>query len=379
MKGWAQYEKRLFWLLVSGVLCNLLCISYMAFKMERGLDQDYLRSNAIFPATRPFNVIPTTSIWLAGIISDGSQINSIVWDAILELNCYHNIGIHIITKENAEEALHLYSIKVKAKAKNKQCAPMKIQNQTVFSKRYLEIIRTSKRIDRISAIRDAHRELLREEFVYSEGIVVLADLDLKMLPKTSIVMDQILKVKGNGPVMGRNDEYEHDAICANGSGISKPKKGEIVGKYYDTFATVFWPDTFALPLKMRASNVLYEGENPKLVRSDDAKHGKFTQQHIFKYFKNEGIKTNTGNVRVTSCFGDLAIYKSKLYFEDKCNYQLNNGVATGIERSKIMRYESKKERRPCEHVVFHDCLINNVDGFNIAVNPNMITYWKRNG
>lgn len=363
MKGWAQYEKRLFWSLVSGVLCNFLCISYMAFEMERGLDQDNLR---------PIKMLPTTSIWLAGIVLDGSQIKSIVWDAILELNCYHNIGIHIITKESAEEALHLYSIKVKAE--NKQCAPVKIQNQNVFSKRYLEIIRTSrKRIDRISALRDAHRELLREEFLYSEGIVLLADLDLEILPKTSIVMDQISKVKGNGPVMRRNDEYEHDAICANGSGISKPRKGKIVGKYYDTFATVFWPDTFALPLKNRASKVLYEGEDPKLVRSDDAKHGKFTQQHMFNYFKNEGIKTNTGNVRVTSCFGGLAIYKSKPYFEEKCNYQLNN-----IDSSKIMRYASKKERRPCEHVVFHDCLRNNVDGFNIAVNPNMISYWKRN-
>eukprot|EP01083_Nonionella_stella_P205776 749045_1 len=148
MKGWAQYEKGLFWLLISGVICNLLCITYMAFGIERGRDQDSLRSNAIFAAARPSKMIPATNIWLAGVISDGSQINSIVWDAILELNCYHNIGVHIITKENAEEALHLYSVKVKAE--NKQCAPMKIQNQTVFSKRYQEMLRTSERIDRIS-------------------------------------------------------------------------------------------------------------------------------------------------------------------------------------------------------------------------------------
>jgi hypothetical protein len=44
----------------------------------------------------------------------------------------------------------------------------------------------------------------------------------------------------------------------------------------------------------------------------------------------------------------------------------------------IMRYANNKEGRPCEHVVFHDCLRDvSVGVFDIAVNPMLRSLWAR--
>jgi hypothetical protein len=256
-------------------------------------------------------------------------------------------------------------------------------------------------------------------------------LDLFQLPKTSLIIQQAQLLQMT--------HYQHDAICAVGitmnigSRTLKGKQhkyknttdnnsarasasisaGEIDMKtkiemepwYYDTFATVFLPDTFSHPTKRRLVPHLYRGEDPSLVRSNDQR-GNFTQGDIYRYFRqgvtmdtnaNTSTGTGTGTVtRVKSCFGGLAMYRAASYFEQYCEYQLQDNVRdlldqwnansnvnsndnVDIDFSKsIIRYANNKEQRPCEHVVFHDCLMKVTTGtFNIAVNPLLQTFWKR--
>jgi len=208
--------------------------------------------------------------------------------------------------------------------------------------------------------------------------------------------------------------YPLNAICAAGItmnlGQNSNSKAIPEPWYYDTFATVFLPDTFSHPIKRRLVPHLYHGEDPQLVRSNNQR-GNFTQGDIFRYFQAQGLKKNVsmsrsegvsdglGCTRVKSCFGGMALYRAANYFEQYCTYQLQESIRDQLEHwhdsdnidsdyvrgkvtvnasKSIIRYANNKERRPCEHVVFHDCLMKVTSGqFEIAVNPALKTFWKR--
>ncbi|KAL7568312.1 hypothetical protein ACA910_000657 [Epithemia clementina (nom. ined.)] len=143
---------------------------------------------------------------------------------------------------------------------------------------------------------------------------------------------------------------------------------------------------------------------------------------------------------VRSCFGGLALYRATTWLTPQCQYDLLGMVQQTQQRQEqqqeeseedsstllslsppnmyllrngrrllpdpnldtnILRYASKKEGLPCEHVVFHDCLhrvvfsnstTSSSDGSRldlkqqpspppqprVAVDPQLVTYWKRN-
>ena len=116
-----------------------------------------------------------------------------------------------------------------------------------------------------------------------------------------------------------------------------------------------------------------------MVRSNDQIKGNFTQAHIWKYLTNKGKLSETGNVPVRSCFGGITAYRSIVYLNEECQYGLDKDFIEDqkYNNTSIMRYATNKEERPCEHVVFHDCLRRKVPKFDIAVNPHLITFWQR--
>jgi hypothetical protein len=299
---------------------------------------------------------------------------------------------------------------VNDEAGRRSCGPVLIQDQNSllnatngkFSS--LHSYNTN-RIDKISALRDIQRSMLHNivtgnmqrqvsSFTKStlEGIIIIADLDLYKIPDAAQIMKQIYFLQ--------DPNYPFDAICTAGitmniGGLSRTNMRSSAFSidepwYYDTFATVFLPDTFSHPLKRRLIPYMYKGENPKLIRSNN-QYGNFTQVDIFEYFVN----ANQGEpVAVKSCFGGMAIYRANAYFDKQCEYRLGNATRhffqdytekqqqkyfeQGLHQGNIFRYANNKEQRPCEHVVFHDCL-NRVNGrdFRIALNPSLKTYWKR--
>ena len=102
-----------------------------------------------------------------------------------------------------------------------------------------------------------------------------------------------------------------------------------------------------------------------------------------------------GTVDARSCFGGMTIYRASAWFEPKCSYTHGMSVNEGTGGSDssaastgLMRYASEADNRPCEHVVFHDCLIR-TNGMTrrgdssgsgksrIAIMPKLLTLWKK--
>ncbi len=396
-------------------------------------------------STGTFSQQKHTKIWLAGMILDFDKIQPRVIQTLLSLNCDHDVGVHMLVPNKKAlrkakddyQQIHDSRLKIELGQKDggsgndgetDSCAPFIIQHQKDTTPNQYPNFQLSKkgnRIDRISALRDLQREMLEKVFKShtnyygydDDRIVILADLDLYKFPTVETMMAQISQLQ--------DPLYPHDAVCAAGITIhggggrndklleSEQTKSQPEFWYYDTFATVFLPDTFAHPLKRRLIKHYYPGEDPKFVRSDDA-NGNFTQGDIYRYFRDNSDERQsptlggpwTGLTRVKSCFGGMAIYRFNSYFERKCRYQLsadpdlvqnfnkhidwihNHKGGVTIESEEflqdpeldlfILRYANDKEGRPCEHVVFHDCLRDCSDNqFNIAVNPALRTFWAR--
>jgi hypothetical protein len=75
-------------------------------------------------------------------------------------------------------------------------------------------------------------------------------------------------------------------------------------------------------------------------------------------------------VPVKSCFGGLTIYSAKALLEPSCRY---HPPSVGDDADRLLKYANIDDKRPCEHVVYHDCLyrIHTRDGGNsrIAIQP----------
>lgn len=426
------------------------------------INDDKLPFNSSSSASASININININMWIAGMAADADKIHSNMKDTLIQLNCHHHVGIHVILKlehqiDSFQRDLQLMQSQLGVPDNSDlnitTCAPIIIQLQDhagpghTHTNNQHQPTMSKNRIDRIATIRDSQRYALHQ--IYSQyrtdihsksqskshsqsksqsqsfnttsykqkpGIIILVDLDLFQLPKTSLIVQQAQLLQ--------TTHYQHDAICAAGitmnigsrtrNGKHKHKKknnsasatisssisaGEMEPWYYDTFATVFLPDTFSHPTKRRLVPHLYRGEDPALVRSNDQR-GNFTQGDIYRYFLQGVIKdTSLGTgtcTRVKSCFGGMAMYRAASYFEQYCQYQLQDSVRDQLDQwnahynanantivdidfsKSIIRYANDKEQRPCEHVVFHDCLIKVTTGtFNIAVNPLLQTFWKR--
>jgi hypothetical protein len=381
-----------------------------------GTSQSISRGNSTNTAAAIHSSTPRTKIWLAGMILDFDKMQPRVKQTLLSLNCNHNVGIHILLPDEAAVSQARYDYQqmkqahrqFKESSENAQCAPIIIQhqNQQNFDPDLsANLSNVQNRIDRISRLRDLQRLMLettayKSNRDHDDSIVIIADLDLYKLPDVEAIMKQISQVQ--------DSSYPHDAICAagitiHGGGNTHTKKMEGPELwYYDTFATVFLPDTFSHPLKRRLIPRYYPREDPRFVRSND-QFGNFTQGDIYRYFRENGGGAGDPT-RVKSCFGGMAIYRAHAYFERTCRYRLvadedriqrfheepiqwdRDHAGVMIEDPLpdpdsdlyIMRYANNKEGRPCEHVVFHDCLRDvSVGVFDIAVNPMLRSLWAR--
>ena len=169
------------------------------------------------------------------------------------------------------------------------------------------------RIDRLSILRDVQRTLLHMKYSNNSqliqfgihhliheqpvhqindgnddnGVVILADWDLLELPKVELLMEQVNKLmmmqqqKMGSPndeqkqLLGSSSSHPNNAICASGvtiwgakrkrqhdhdsnTAITDTRKKD--PSYYDTFATVLYPDTFSHPLKRRLIPKYYHGD-----------------------------------------------------------------------------------------------------------------------
>ena len=332
----------------------------------------------------------TDKIVISGIIQDTSKISDLVWSFLIEMNCQYKTDIHILANRGTREAM-LKRDSHHKKESNK-CSSFQIIKENPNDIYGIDNNSNNKegiienRVDRISHLRNYHRELLSHQYYnHNNGgddevrqdwndnnVMIIADFDLWKLPTVKKVLSIAKKLQ--------DPEYPHDAICA--AGITMANHKELW--YYDMFATVLLPDTFVYPLSRRLIPHYYEGEDKQLVRSNKA-HGSITQGDLMRHFVQQSQKSPTGAMSVKSCFGGFTMYRFQTFFHSECDYTLPQHEKKNIvakkknHESTLMRYAGAKDKRPCEHVVFHDCL-KQLDSpkIDLALHPQLLTLWKRN-
>jgi len=334
------------------------------------------------------------TIYFAGIVRTTTEIKPDILEYMVELSCEHQIVLHIVTGKGGDGYGAMNGVTLIENAKNRHyeasmCAEVHVTEEPD------NVPKISNRIERISVLRDFQRELLRTLMEnhnddHDSSVVVLADLDLYSFPDVDILLDEIDQVSNSSAQTNFNSTKHkgrsaHDVVCS--AGIMYRPFG-----YYDTYATVLLPDTFVYPLKNRLVPQYYPKEDTSLVCSNNT-YGEMTQWDLLDYFENESRKLTLAHqgtedyvqsigadilsaepvnkkeaVPVKSCFGGLAVYKSSTWLNAECKYNMDT--------SNLERYANLKDNRPCEHVVFHNCLLDSDKSISIAVQPSMRTEWK---
>jgi hypothetical protein len=272
--------------------------------------------------------------------------------------------VHVTVGSHAVWAQEQFQSRQQPQQGLSSCAPFLVESEQDLGLDAQSL--SDNRVERIAAIRDAQRQRVRELWYSStsnnhkgllvDGIIVVADLDLFRLPSTAGILEQAASmIKAN----------DLDVVCA--AGVTMASRQELW--YYDTYATVLLPDTYVHPLKRRLVPELQAGEDPRLVRSDN-QHGSFTQGDLMQYLQRQSLAT--GTTRVRSCFGGLAIYRAMTWLSDSCSYST-------ADPSALIRYASRHDGRPCEHVVFHACLQDSplVRKARVAINPSLLALWQK--
>eukprot|EP00978_Attheya_sp_CCMP212_P011295 scaffold27794_cov52-Attheya_sp.AAC.3 len=238
------------------------------------------------------------------------------------------------------------------------------------------------RVDRISYLRDLQREHMLDLLgnSHKDDAIIVVDFDLYALPEM-------------------RQKRHVDVLCA--AGVMYRPFG-----YYDLFATVLADDTFLYPTRHRLLGKVAETENINLIRSDD-EYGEVTSWDILDWLETTGLETSLAQktnatdsinriskhkkgvergkgsielksevapVEVKSCFGGLAIYFASKLLERKCQYRL---PVDGVDYERLLGYANWDDRRPCEHVVLHDCLSRAQPKTKIAIQPDMRTNWNK--
>ena len=165
-----------------GILFCILIHSYLFSQLTLVQSNDVVllrRANRYQPSD------DNIKVWIAGIQRDASQIESRPLKTLMELNCLHSVGVHILSREHASVAKKkMTDLKTSFFHNSTQnCAPLIIQDQDSLGdlgKLSPEI--EGNRIDRISALRDIQRGLLRQEYTahrgtnryFNDGVVIIA-------------------------------------------------------------------------------------------------------------------------------------------------------------------------------------------------------------
>ena len=152
--------------------------------------------------------------------------------------------------------------------------------------------------------------------------------------------------------------------------------------YYIIYRTVLLPNTFVYPVEGRFRPVIQDDEDSAFIISDDpGLTTSFTQNDLFQYLTDASTREQNGRpVPVRSCFGGLAIYRTSVWYEPKCQY--------GSWRNKcaphMARYANQADKRPCEHVSFHECLREVIPAtlkgsdLSIGIQPRLMPHWNSN-
>jgi hypothetical protein len=291
--------------------------------------------------TRRANVLT-----VAALINDTSHISARTVDFLVDITCGLQAPVHIISANGKDALLRAYHDKITTCGVGDICADFTVINQDPD---VIDLF--PNRVDRLAHIREQQRDELKD--LYFEGdddltghladndFIIIVDLDLKEVPSVRDIeatMEDLV-----------SEHTNLDAVCANGV---LPDDNEA----YDTYATILETDTWLLGLGPGSEK---KGKIAAMEFEEDLAEGKLHRN-----------KTKEVMIPVKSCFGGLAIYRAKVWFNANCHYDAKVDAKTNAH---LLKYRSMHEERVCEHVVFHDCLEKHRKDFTISIDRNLIT------
>jgi hypothetical protein len=329
--------------------------------------------------------------WLASLVLDGSKdISNDVFTYLVDLNCHHNFPVHLVVK-TGEQAIMDQREEYIVNGRNmptSDCAAFHVVKEPVGTGDI------KNRVDRISHLRNFQRESIHTLMmmggemgeITEKDVVILLDSDLRSMGNIGNLLKEVKRLQDRST--------KTDAICA--AGVDGHRN------YYDTFATVLLPNTFFYPKEMRLNETLHSEEDETKVLISNGRlrtQGKvgMLQREMVPYLEslatNEPIRgmgrpgkpggrggrpmgmMSMGHrplakasspslpVPVRSCFGGLTLYRAEVWFNPQCTYQTSH-------KADHM-YANRDDERPCEHVVFHNCLRRVDSTFEIGVQPEL--------
>ena len=168
---------------------------------------------------------------LVGIVLDASAIEDNILNFLVDIACRHNVMSHVLSSKGVSKASSAVRILMEEKYSSKSSESAEQCAEIVFATEPPQLIAgVDNRIDRISRLRDYQRDMLMTDgdvspidggSSNSNGVVIVADLDLHKLPTVEKVMQEVDYAIHSGDGA--------DVVCA--AGIMHRPFG-----YYDTFA-----------------------------------------------------------------------------------------------------------------------------------------------
>jgi serine/threonine protein kinase len=158
-------------------------------------------------------------MFVAGLVRDVTDISQKTMDQIIELNCKYGVGVHLLVDKDPR----LDELEQRRRSEEGACAPFLF----IFRESVADTKNFPNRIDRISHLRDAQREHIRQHLSsvgadLKRSAVMLIDYDLAEIPSSEVLIEEFKSMQTS---------EQHDVICAGGRMHNPPG-------YYDTFATV---------------------------------------------------------------------------------------------------------------------------------------------
>ena len=309
---------------------------------------------------------------MAGLLRTQRDMREESLELLVDMACAHQAPAYLLVGNKQEDRFILQERINKVKNQKYSyisCAEIWIEREpTVVSTPYDD------RIHRIEMARDYKRKRLGELLQRNTDIktdddlkIIIVDFDLKSVPTASQVVQVATRMTT-------------DVLCAHGLSYESPTNQKDSSlAYYDTFATILLPDTFVYPIKGRMVPKVRPQENRSLIVNEE----EFSGHDLYMWVHEQGYATTSkhtfGTVRpvlVNSCFGGLAIYRAKIWFDARCSYRRQNA-------QDCEEYANKYDKKPCEHVVFHNCLHKTLSSdelshnLTVAIQPDLYTFWNQ--
>lgn len=331
-------------------------VSYIERRRDDGIGYNIVQPAELDSSVLRYEESLQTSadVFILGMVKSAEEVTNRVLYVLVEYNCYGGYDVRILLPGGEIAALQeRYRSYRKNLGSEVACGSFLLLHEP-----YTHLLGSMihKMTHKLTRIRDISflRDSMRQRFVsdaqaflsLESSVVVVVDLDLKALPPFEVMKREIQRFR-------RSDDH---VACSFGH-MYAPYG------YYDIFATVFLPNTFVYPLEQREVTEIYPDEDRSLIRSD-SEFGYFQQGDIYNMIAERSFN---GSFPARSCFGGLALYKSRVYTDSTCSYS---------SRFEDLKRYGVKNVGTCEHITFHECLRRSFPELKLVIRTSLKTEWQ---